>query len=70
MPAVTIREERQFRALWSLRINAGARVNSLSHSRFIAGRKKATIRSIAKYWLIWRMVNEKAAFAAAIVEKS
>ena len=35
--------KRQFRALWIARINAGARVNGLSYSRFIAGLKKASI---------------------------
>ena len=35
--------KRQFRALWIARINAGARVNGLSYSRFIAGLKKAAI---------------------------
>ncbi|MDF2642718.1 MAG: ribosomal protein [Pseudomonas sp.] len=29
-------KKRQFRALWIARINAGARVNGLSYSRFIA----------------------------------
>ena len=36
-------KKRQFRALWIARINAGARVNGLSYSRFIAGLKKASI---------------------------
>lgn len=31
--------KRQFRALWITRINAGARENGLSYSRFIAGLK-------------------------------
>ena len=35
--------KRQFRALWIARINAAARVNGLSHSRFIAGLKNASI---------------------------
>src|SRR3546814_18861215 len=35
--------KRQFRALWIARINAGARVNGLSYSRFIAGLKKEAI---------------------------
>ena len=35
--------KRQFRALWIARINAGARMNGLSYSRFIAGMKKAAI---------------------------
>ena len=35
--------KRQFRALWIVRINAGARENGLSYSRFMAGLKKAQI---------------------------
>ncbi len=35
--------KRQFRALWIARINAAARINGLSYSRFIAGLKKASI---------------------------
>ncbi|MEX0729342.1 MAG: 50S ribosomal protein L20 [Aquisalimonadaceae bacterium] len=35
--------KRQFRALWIARINAGARMNGLSYSRFIDGLKKAEI---------------------------
>lgn len=33
--------KRQFRALWIVRINAAARENGLSYSRFIAGLKEA-----------------------------
>ncbi|WP_300653410.1 50S ribosomal protein L20, partial [Pseudomonas sp.] len=60
--------KRQFRALWIARINAGARVNGLSYSRFIAGLKKASIE-IDRKVLADLAVNEKAAFAA-IVEKA
>jgi large subunit ribosomal protein L20 len=35
--------KRQFRALWIQRINAAARINGLSYSRFIDGLKKAEI---------------------------
>jgi len=35
--------KRQFQALWIARINAGARANGLSHSRLIAGLKKANV---------------------------
>lgn len=35
--------KRQFRALWIVRINAGARMFGLSYSRLIAGLKKANI---------------------------
>jgi len=35
--------KREFRKLWILRINAGARENGLSYSRFMDGLKKADI---------------------------
>ena len=34
---------RQFRKLWIVRINAAARLNGLSYSRFMSGLKKANI---------------------------
>jgi large subunit ribosomal protein L20 len=35
--------KRQFRRLWIVRINAAARMNDLSYSRFISGLKKAGV---------------------------
>ena len=61
-------KKRDFRALWIVRINAGAHENGLSYSRLIAGLKKATIE-IDRKVLADLAVNEKAAFAA-IVEKA
>ena len=60
--------KRQFRALWIARINAAARINGLSYSRFIAGLKKADIE-IDRKVLADLAVHEKAVFAA-IVEKA
>ncbi|MAC47549.1 50S ribosomal protein L20 [Oceanospirillum beijerinckii] len=60
--------KRQFRALWIARINAAARINGLSYSRFIAGLKKANIE-IDRKVLADLAVYEKAVFAA-IVEKA
>mgnify|MGYP000663118116 CR=1 FL=1 len=60
--------KRQFRALWIARINAGARINGLSYSRFINGLKKASIE-IDRKVLADLAVNEKGAFAA-LVEKA
>ncbi|MDI4638532.1 MULTISPECIES: 50S ribosomal protein L20 [Halomonadaceae] len=60
--------KRQFRALWIARINAAARNNGLSYSRFIAGLKQAGIE-IDRKVLADLAVHEKAAFAA-IVEKA
>ena len=60
--------KRQFRALWIQRINAGARINGMSYSRFVGGLKKAGIE-IDRKVLADLAVHEKAAFAA-IVEKA
>ncbi|MCG7591583.1 MULTISPECIES: 50S ribosomal protein L20 [unclassified Halomonas] len=60
--------KRQFRALWIQRINAGARINDMSYSRFVGGLKKAGIE-IDRKVLADLAVHEKAAFAA-IVEKA
>ncbi|MBD3894292.1 50S ribosomal protein L20 [Halomonas sp. ML-15] len=60
--------KRQFRALWIARINAAARINGMSYSRFIDGLKKAEIE-IDRKVLADLAVHEKAAFAA-IVEKA
>tara|TARA_Y100001968_G_scaffold257199_1_gene243737 strand:- start:42 stop:389 length:348 start_codon:yes stop_codon:yes gene_type:complete len=38
------RRKRDFRRLWIARINASARLNGLSYSKFIGGLKKADIR--------------------------
>ncbi len=55
--------KRQFRALWIARINAEARVNGLSYSRFIAGLKKANVE-IDRKVLADIAVFEKPAFSA------
>ena len=60
--------KRQFRALWIQRINAGARQQGLSYSRFVGGLKKAGI-DLDRKVLADLAVHEKAAFAA-IVEKA
>ena len=60
--------KRQFRQLWIARINAGARLNGLSYSKFINGLKKAAVE-IDRKVLANLAVNEKAAFAA-LVEKA
>ncbi len=60
--------KRQFRALWIVRINAGARECGLSYSRLINGLKKANIE-IDRKVLADLAMNEKAAFAA-VVEKA
>ena len=55
--------KRQFRALWIVRINAGAREHGLSYSRFIAGLKKADIEMDRKV-LADLALHEKDAFGA------
>jgi large subunit ribosomal protein L20 len=55
--------KRQFRTLWIARINAAARENGLSYSRFINGLKKAAIE-IDRKVLADIAVYDKAAFAA------
>lgn len=55
--------KRQFRALWITRINAAARNNGLSYSRFINGLKKANI-SLDRKVLADMAVHDKAAFTA------
>ncbi|MEP4547882.1 MAG: 50S ribosomal protein L20 [Saccharospirillum sp.] len=55
--------KRQFRALWIARINAEARVNGLSYSKFINGLKKAAIE-IDRKILADLAVHDKVAFAA------
>ena len=58
-------KKRQFRALWIARINAGARVNGLSYSRFIAGLKKASIE-IDRKVLSDIAIHDMAAFAGIV----
>ncbi|MBS0287502.1 MAG: 50S ribosomal protein L20 [Proteobacteria bacterium] len=55
-------KKRQFRALWIIRINAGARECGLSYSRLIAGLHKANIE-IDRKMLAELAVFDKAAFA-------
>ena len=54
--------KRQFRALWVIRINAEARVNGLSYSRFINGLNKAEVLVDRKI-LADLAVRDKFAFA-------
>lgn len=54
--------KRQFRSLWIIRINAGARECGLSYSRMIAGLIKADI-AVDRKMLAELAVFDKAAFA-------
>ena len=55
--------KRPCRQLWIARINAGARMNGLSYSRFMSGLKKQGINLNRKV-LADLAVNDSAAFAA------
>lgn len=56
-------KKREFRALWIQRINAGARANGLSYSRFINGLNRAGIELDRKV-LADLAVHDKDGFAA------
>ncbi len=56
-------KKRQFRSLWIIRINAGARENGLSYSQFMNGLRKAEI-VIDRKILADLAMNDKLAFAA------
>jgi large subunit ribosomal protein L20 len=59
--------KRTFRQLWNARINAGARQNGTTYSKFIAGLKSANI-SLNRKMLAELAVNEPKAFTAVINE--
>jgi large subunit ribosomal protein L20 len=61
-------KKRQFRALWIVRINAGARLFGLSYSRMMNGLKKANI-SLDRKVLSDLAVHDIAAFGA-VAEKA
>ena len=60
--------KREFRKLWILRINAGARLNGLSYSRLIHGLQLAGV-TINRKMLAELAVSDKEAFAA-LAEKA
>ncbi len=55
-------KKRDFRRLWITRINAGARANGLSYSKFINGLKAAGV-TVDRKILADLAVNDAAAFA-------
>ena len=61
-------KKRQFRSLWIARINAGARANGISYSRFMNGLLKAGI-SLDRKVLSDIAIHDAAAFTA-LVEKA
>ncbi len=56
------RKKRDFRALWIMRINAAARENGLSYSRFMGGLKKANV-TVDRKVLAAMAMTDPAAFA-------
>ena len=58
-------KKRQFRQLWIARINAGARLNGLSYSRFMYGLKLAG-SDLNRKVLADIAVNDPAAFAQLV----
>ncbi|MDX1352447.1 MAG: 50S ribosomal protein L20, partial [Thiomicrorhabdus sp.] len=61
-------KKRQFRRLWIARINAAARMNDMTYSRFINGLNKAGI-AVDRKVLADIAVHDAAAFTA-IAEKA
>lgn len=59
--------KRQFRSTWIIRINAAARQNGMTYSRFMNGLRKASI-NIDRRVLADLAVNESAAFAQLVNE--
>jgi large subunit ribosomal protein L20 len=57
--------KREFRKLWILRINAGARENGLSYSRFLSGLKKAGV-ALDRKILADLAVRDKGDFAQIV----
>ena len=60
--------KREFRKLWIARINAGARANGITYSRFISGLKRANI-TLDRKVLADLAVSDEAAFSQ-LVEKA
>ena len=58
-------KKRDFRKLWIARINAAARINGLSYSKFINGLKKADIQVDRKI-LADMAVNDAAGFSQLV----
>ncbi|MDO5027896.1 MAG: 50S ribosomal protein L20 [Bacillota bacterium] len=57
--------KRDFRKLWIQRINAAARINGLSYSRFISGLKKANVE-INRKMLSEIAIHDEKAFAQLV----
>ena len=58
-------KKREFRQLWIARINAAARINGTTYSRFIAGLTKAGVE-VNRKMLADLAVNDAVAFAKLV----
>ena len=59
------RKKRQFRSLWIARINAAARINGLSYSKFMYGLKLAEV-SVNRKMLSEMAISDPDGFAALV----
>ncbi|MCI5642564.1 MAG: 50S ribosomal protein L20 [Peptoniphilus sp.] len=57
--------KRDFRKLWITRINAAARINGMSYSKFISGLKKANV-NINRKMLSEMAINDPQGFAKLV----
>ncbi len=57
--------KRDFRRLWITRINAAARINGMSYSRFMSGLKQAGVE-VNRKMLAEMAVNDSSAFAELV----
>ena len=64
------RRKRDFRRLWIARINAAARLNGLSYSKFMGGLKKADIRINRKMLAQLAVIDPKTFTNVAVNSKS
>jgi len=60
-------KKRQYRRLWTVRINAACRMQDISYSKFISGLQKANIAMNRKV-LADLAVNDAAAFTALVAK--
>jgi large subunit ribosomal protein L20 len=59
------RKKRDFRSLWILRINAGARLNGMTYAKFIAGLKEKSI-GLNRKTLAYLAVHEPEIFGKIV----
>ena len=60
-------KKREYRKLWIARINAAARMNGISYSKFMNALKKLVLHLTEKFLPIWQLMMLKA--SRMLVEK-